>query len=164
MSNTWAMVASTPVRQGEEKTPRSFYLYGTRFVLVSGAARPIRKGIGFPRKTAGNTISRGEGHSALRGWHERYITRPDWSPTVVAVLAPAVSLLVRWPLWPVLGDYLPHMTFLPAVALAAYYGGLRPGLLATLLSALAADSFILSTKAPLSISFAQVAGGFACSC
>ena len=28
---------------------------------------------------------------------------------IVAVLAPAVSLLVRWPLWSVLGDYLPHI-------------------------------------------------------
>jgi PAS domain S-box-containing protein len=78
----------------------------------------------------------------------------------VAVLAPAVSLLFRWPLWPVLGDYLPHMTFLPAVALAAYYGGLRPGLLATLLSALAADSFLLSTESALEISFSHIAGGF----
>src|SRR5438067_3905889 len=78
----------------------------------------------------------------------------------VAVLAPAVSLLIRWPLWAVLGDYLPHMTFLPAVAFAAYYGGLRPGLLATLLSALAADSFLLSTQSPLEISYTQVAGGF----
>src|SRR5471030_1530188 len=78
----------------------------------------------------------------------------------VAVLAPAISLLVRWPLWQVLGDYLPHMTFLPAVALAAYYGGLRPGLLATLLSALAADSFLLSTQTSLEISYTQLAGGF----
>ena len=78
----------------------------------------------------------------------------------IAVLAPAVSLLVRWPLWPVLGDYLPHMTFLPAVAFAAYYGGFRPGLLATLLSALAADSFLLSTQAPHHVLYAQVAVGF----
>src|SRR5471030_2283485 len=78
----------------------------------------------------------------------------------VAVLAPAISLLVRWPLWPVLGNYLPHMTFLPAVALAAYYGGLRPGLLATLLSALAADAFLLSTQTAPQISYAKVAVGF----
>src|SRR5947209_12445942 len=78
----------------------------------------------------------------------------------VAVLAPAVSLLIRWPLWPVLGDYLPHMTFLPAVAFAAYYGGLRPGLLATLLSAVAAEVFLLSTQSALAISYTQLAGGF----
>src|SRR5208283_533997 len=77
----------------------------------------------------------------------------------VAVLAPAVSLLVRWPLWPVLEDRLPHMTLLPAVALAAYYGGLRPGLIATFLGALAADCFLLTTQTSLPISYAQVAGG-----
>src|SRR4051812_48770899 len=81
---------------------------------------------------------------ALRvvGMHETPRTR--LVAYAVAVMAPAISLLIRWPLWPVLGDYLPHMTFLPAVALAAYYGGIRPGLLATLLCAVAADSFLLS--------------------
>jgi len=49
----------------------------------------------------------------------------------VAVLAPAVSLLVRWPLRSVLGNGVPHMAFFPAVILAAYFGGLWPGLLAT---------------------------------
>src|SRR6267142_2549789 len=57
----------------------------------------------------------------------------------VAVLAPAVSLLIRWPLWPVLGDAVPHMTFFPAVMIAAYLGGFGPGLLATILSAIAAN-------------------------
>src|SRR5438552_15762591 len=60
----------------------------------------------------------------------------------VAVLAPAVSLLVRWPLWPVLGDAVPHMTFFPAVMIAAYFGGFWPGLLATALSAVAANYFL----------------------
>src|SRR5258705_13480718 len=60
----------------------------------------------------------------------------------VAVLAPAVSLLVRWPLWPVLGDAVPHMTFFPAVMIAAYFGGFWPGLLATMLSAAAANFFL----------------------
>src|SRR5438034_11734441 len=60
----------------------------------------------------------------------------------VAVLAPALSLLVRWPLWPVLGDAVPHMTFFPAVMIAAYLGGFRPGLLATILSAVAANYFL----------------------
>jgi PAS domain S-box-containing protein len=78
----------------------------------------------------------------------------------VAVLAPAVSLLVRWPLWTVLEDRLPHMTFFPGVALAAYYGGLRPGLLATVLSALAAGYFLLMTHSSFPISYAHVAFGF----
>ena len=59
----------------------------------------------------------------------------------VAVLAPAVSLLVRWLLWPLMGDAVPHMTFFPAVMIAAYFGGFWPGLLATGLSAVAANYF-----------------------
>src|SRR6202011_1416977 len=60
----------------------------------------------------------------------------------VALLATAGSLLIRWPLWPVLGDAVPHMTFFPAVMIAAYVGGFWPGLLATFLSAIAANWFL----------------------
>src|ERR1700758_3323366 len=59
----------------------------------------------------------------------------------LAVLAPALSLLIRWALWPVLQDAVPHMTFFPAVMVAAYFGGFWPGLLATFLSAVAANYF-----------------------
>src|SRR5947209_2790455 len=58
------------------------------------------------------------------------------------VVAPLLSLLLRWPLRPVLGDAVPHMTFFPAVMLAAYFGGLWPGLVATFLSAIAANIFL----------------------
>src|SRR5260221_12739568 len=60
----------------------------------------------------------------------------------LAVLAPLISLLIRWPLQPVLGDAVPHMTFFPAVMIAAFFGGLWPGLIATLLSAIAANVFL----------------------
>jgi len=43
----------------------------------------------------------------------------------VAVLATAVSLLVRWPLWPVLGHRNPFLLFIPGVAVCAYWGGFR---------------------------------------
>jgi two-component system, sensor histidine kinase and response regulator len=69
----------------------------------------------------------------------------------VAMLAPAVSLLVRWPLWPVLGDAVPHMTFFPAVMIAAYFGGFWPGLLATGLSAVAANYFLTGQFSSLHI-------------
>jgi PAS domain S-box-containing protein len=62
----------------------------------------------------------------------------------VAMLATAVSLLVRWVLWQEgLGDAVPHMTFFPAVMIAAYFGGFWPGLLATFLGAVAANSFFI---------------------
>jgi PAS domain S-box-containing protein len=64
----------------------------------------------------------------------------------VAVGITALSLLVRWPLWPVLGNQTPHMTFFPAVMISAYFGGFGPGLLATVLSALAAHYFLGDTR------------------
>ena len=60
----------------------------------------------------------------------------------VAVLGPVGSLLLRWPLRPVLGDAVPQMTFFPAVMIAAYLGGFWPGFLATILSAVAASVLV----------------------
>jgi len=73
----------------------------------------------------------------------------------VAVLAPAVSLLVRWPLWPVLEDAVPHMTFFPALMIAAYFGGFWPGLLATGLSAVAANYFLTRQLSSFQITSAK---------
>src|SRR5438874_13557540 len=69
----------------------------------------------------------------------------------VALLATVSCLLIRWPLWPVLGDAVPHMTFFPAVMIAAYFGGFGPGMLATLLSAAAANYFVAGWLAALPI-------------
>src|SRR5579884_1013547 len=69
----------------------------------------------------------------------------------VAVLATAVSQLIRWPLRPVLGDAVPHMIFFPAVMIAAYFGGFWPGLLATILSALAANYFFDGPVRPIHV-------------
>src|SRR5260370_37224454 len=60
----------------------------------------------------------------------------------LAVLATAVCLLIRWPLWPVMQDAVPHMTFFPAVVIAAYFGSFWPGLLATILSAIVANYYL----------------------
>ncbi len=54
---------------------------------------------------------------------------------MIALTATAITVAVRWLLRPAIGDSVPHMAFFPAVLVAAYYGGFRPGLLATLLSA-----------------------------
>jgi two-component system, sensor histidine kinase and response regulator len=62
----------------------------------------------------------------------------------VAVLSVAVSLLmVAYLLHPVMGVKALYLTFCPAVMIAAYFGGFRPGLLATVLSAVAADYFFI---------------------
>ncbi len=67
-------------------------------------------------------------------------------PYAVAVLAAAAALLVRWPLWPLLGNSLPYITFFPAVMLAAHVGGWRPGLLATALGAAGTVYFLIEPR------------------
>jgi PAS domain S-box-containing protein len=59
----------------------------------------------------------------------------------VAVLAVALAAGLRMLLLANLGNRAPYVTFFPAVILAALYGGLVPGLLATALSAALADFF-----------------------
>ncbi len=61
----------------------------------------------------------------------------------LALVAPALTLLVLWPLRPVLGDRVLYMAFLPAVLLAAYLGGFVPGLAATAVGALATTYFLV---------------------
>ena len=55
---------------------------------------------------------------------------------VVAVAGTAAVGIVRFALADVLGDVAPFLPFTLAVMIAAWYGGWKPGLLATLLSAL----------------------------
>ncbi|HEX5269577.1 MAG TPA: ATP-binding protein, partial [Gemmataceae bacterium] len=56
----------------------------------------------------------------------------------VAPLAVAAAVLVRLLSWRLLGPELPFLLLWPAVMFCAWYGGLGPGLLATLLGAVAA--------------------------
>ncbi len=77
----------------------------------------------------------------------------------IALLAPAVTMLVRWPLWPVLGDRIRYTVFIPAVLISAYLGGFGPGLLATVLSALAAAYFLI--EPPYSLEILSVPDAFA---
>jgi signal transduction histidine kinase len=58
-------------------------------------------------------------------------------------VAVTAALLLRLALWPLLGPDLPFLFLWPAVMCCAWYGGLGPGLLATLVSALAGRYFVL---------------------
>ena len=60
---------------------------------------------------------------------------------VVAIVVVAAATGFRLTALPALGTRNVYVTFYPAVVLAALYGGLRAGLLATVLSALVADYF-----------------------
>src|SRR5262245_35275465 len=61
----------------------------------------------------------------------------------VALLATALAVLLRLALFGYVANKGPFITFFPAIIVSAYIGGLRPGLLATLLSAVAADYFLI---------------------
>ena len=62
----------------------------------------------------------------------------------IAVLAVGLALLVKLLLDPLIDDESPFLLFLGAVIVSVWLGGLRVGLLATVLAALAADYFFLS--------------------
>ena len=62
---------------------------------------------------------------------------------VVASLAFGGALFFRYLLREPLGLKVPYLQFYPAVILAAWYGGLGPGLLITTLSSVAAMYFLL---------------------
>src|SRR6266702_3937479 len=69
------------------------------------------------------------------------LRRASFVPYVVAVLCAVISVVARLALDPVWGPKLPLFTFFPAVALSAWFGGFRPGLITTTLCALAAAYF-----------------------
>ncbi len=48
-------------------------------------------------------------------------------PYLVATLAPVAAAFARYELNPIWGSKLPFITFYPAVALAAWLGGVGPG-------------------------------------
>lgn len=70
---------------------------------------------------------------------------------LVAVLAVALGLAVRLPLAGILGDSSPYLTFVFAVALSAWFGGLGPGLLSTALGLIAALWFVIPPTGKLTI-------------
>jgi signal transduction histidine kinase len=77
----------------------------------------------------------------------------------VALLATAVALLVRLGLNPLLGDYVPYITFFPVVAFCAWYCGIGPSVLSVVLDLIGEKYwFTRSGHSLLSVSTAQVIG------
>jgi PAS domain S-box-containing protein len=69
----------------------------------------------------------------------------------LAVLSAGLSLLIRLLLVPILGLAGPFLLFAPAIMLSAWYGGMRPGLLATGISCLLATYFLIEPLSSLAI-------------
>jgi PAS domain S-box-containing protein len=87
--------------------------------------------------------------------------KPPPSPLLrygVVCLAVAGAMLLRWPLWPVLGPNMPELLLWPVVLFCAWYGGLGAGLLATVLSALAAAYFLEARDRETAIGSAEWTG------
>jgi two-component system, chemotaxis family, CheB/CheR fusion protein len=71
---------------------------------------------------------------------------------VVAVAMTTLMFALRYQLRDVLGEFSPFLPFILAVVFAAWYGGLWPGLMATVLSAsLAMYFFIIPVDSPASL-------------
>jgi signal transduction histidine kinase len=73
--------------------------------------------------------------------------RPAWPGYLVAVIAVALSFSLRLALRPALDDAAPFLLFTPAVAIGAIYGGVGPGVFATILSTLLGSHFFLIASA-----------------
>ena len=69
-----------------------------------------------------------------------------WLPYLVAIAATLVAGLWRVILSNWLGSDFPYLTFFGAIMASAWFGGLRPGLLATALSAAATTGFFLAPR------------------
>jgi signal transduction histidine kinase/CheY-like chemotaxis protein len=65
---------------------------------------------------------------------------------LIAVGATASVAFIRLAISGTLGDYAPVVSFTIAVTIAAWYGGLKPGLLATALSVLASDYLFVPNR------------------
>lgn len=81
----------------------------------------------------------------------RGVANKAWKGYVVALLVTTVALMVRWPMWSLLGDSVPFITFFAAITLSGWYGGLGPGLLTTVLSGLLTNWFFIVPYGSLDI-------------
>ena len=78
---------------------------------------------------------------------------------LIAIGATAAVAIIRLTISATLGNFAPISTFTVAVVIAAWYGGLGPGLLATVLGGLAADYLFTPTR--YSFRIESLSGGVA---
>lgn len=64
----------------------------------------------------------------------------------MALAGTAVAALLRWMIGRAVGEFHPFVVFYPVTILSAVFGGRGPGLLATLLTALAATYFFIEPR------------------
>src|SRR6266478_6548237 len=70
---------------------------------------------------------------------------------IVALVAAVLAVAARWSLGAVLGDYLPYVTLYPAIAFGAWFCGVGPSVLLTVVGIVGARYFIIVPRYSLSI-------------
>jgi len=70
---------------------------------------------------------------------------------IVALAAAILAVAARWLLSPILGDYLPYVTLYPAIAFGAWFCGVGPSVLLTVVGIVGARYFIVVPRYSLSI-------------
>jgi PAS domain S-box-containing protein len=91
----------------------------------------------------------------LKSWNGWKLRRSALWRYAIAVLAVAIALLVTWQLAGLLNRTFTPL-FFAAVMVSSWYGGMGPGLVAAILSALAIDYFFLSPINALSLAFTDI--------
>ena len=51
----------------------------------------------------------------------------------LGALASLLALLIRWPMWTIVGSTRPYLTFYPAIILSGWYCGFGPGVATSVL-------------------------------
>src|SRR3981081_1531371 len=70
---------------------------------------------------------------------------------IVALSAAVLAVAARWLLSPILGYYLPYVTLYPAIAFGAWFCGVGPSVLLTVVGIVGARYFIVVPRYSLSI-------------
>src|SRR6266481_4715405 len=70
---------------------------------------------------------------------------------IVALAAAVLAVAARWLLSPILGDYLPYVTLYPGIAFGAWFCGVGPSVLLTVVGIVGARYFIIVPRYSLNI-------------
>src|SRR5688572_16304450 len=108
----------------------------------------------------------GTWQQTLREEISKPLVRPSWLGNGVALLCAAVAILIRWLLDPLLGGHLHLLTLYGGVAVAVWFGGWRPGVLAAFIGFAAVDYLFMPPRFELKLDSTVLAtfAGYSVSC